>query len=91
MPRAKQKTIISTIRVVEIDKRAARQLIGQLVKEARKAKGFTQEEACLMLGMTRSNLCNVELGNSGLSTENLIRAIVNLGISLTPETFGAKP
>lgn len=85
------KTLITSIRVVDIDPREARKMIGRMVKAARKAKCLTQDECCLMVGMSRAQLCNVELGNSGMSTENLIRAIINLGISLTPETFGIKP
>lgn len=86
---ANKSVIMTTIRVMDIDGKAARRLIGGLIKSARKAKGLTQDECCYMLGVGRPQLCNIEIGNSGISTETLIRAVINLGISITPQTFGA--
>ncbi len=91
MAKRKLVPLITTIRVVTVDPKEARKLMGGLVKAARKRMGLTQEETCYMLGIGRPQLCDIEIGNSGLSAESLIRAVINLGISITPETFGAHP
>jgi len=52
------KTI--TRRVVEVDVRALYAFVGQRFKAARKKAKLTQSEAARALGMSRTNLANIE-------------------------------
>lgn len=87
----KPTVVIKTVKVLAVDGAAAKQLIGYHIREARKARGLTQEECCAMLGVGRGQLANVELGRSFLSAESLVHAIVNLNLRLDAKFFGVTP
>jgi transcriptional regulator with XRE-family HTH domain len=87
----KPKSATKTIRVIAVDGDAVRKLMGYTIREARTKRGLTQDQCCVILGVGRAQLANIELGRSFLSAESLVHAIVNFDLTLNAEFFGAKP
>ncbi len=56
--------------------------IGNRIAQLRKAKGFSQEELAKSVGLSRSVLAQIELGNRGLDVLELQRLAKNLTFSL---------
>ena len=50
-----------------------KQQVGKLIRETRKAKGFTQKELGEKIGVTEATLSRFENGNQNLTLETLQR------------------
>lgn len=48
--------------------------IGLRLKEARKKKGYNQEQLATGLGLTRTSIVNIERGRQCMTIENLIKS-----------------
>ena len=55
--------------------------IGGFVRDARKARGFTQVEFAKLIGTSHATLSNLEQGRS-VSSELLVRALLILGMRI---------
>lgn len=56
--------------------------VGENIKRIREAKGMTQEDLAQMLGVTSSNVSQIESGERGLSIEKGVLIADALGVSL---------
>lgn len=57
--------------------------IGMRIKRARLDRGFSQAEAALRIGISRSFLATVERGESGVSTRVLAKIAEAFGVSMS--------
>jgi transcriptional regulator with XRE-family HTH domain len=55
-----------------MDNKELRQYIGKRVKELRKLKGVSQDAVAAILNLTRTSICNIEIGRQGLTAENVV-------------------
>lgn len=74
----------------KVDSGEVRRVLGMAVREARQNLGLTQAEACVMIDVTRTQLCNIELGRSFLSAESLCLAVLHFDLRLDRKFFGAE-
>ena len=56
--------------------------IGKKIREARKSKGFSQEEFAAEVGMGRTYMGRVERGEQNISIQNLIQIALTLKVEL---------
>jgi transcriptional regulator with XRE-family HTH domain len=56
--------------------------IGKLIREARKAKGYSQEAFAAEAGLGRTYMGRVERGEQNISIQNLIRIALTLKIEI---------
>ncbi|MCD4696546.1 MAG: helix-turn-helix domain-containing protein, partial [Bacteroidales bacterium] len=56
--------------------------IGNRIMTTRKTKGFSQEDLASILGISRSALAQIELGNRKVSVIELMNLSLNLGFSI---------
>ena len=64
--------------------------IGKRIRNARKAKGLTQEQLSEMIDMSTNNLSYLECGHTGLSVPALIAICECLEVSSDYILFGTK-
>lgn len=57
--------------------------LGIRIKKLRKALGLSQEKFALSIGMDRTYLASVELGQRNIAVKNLKKIADGLGISLS--------
>lgn len=57
--------------------------IGKKIREARKAKGFSQEGFAAEVGMGRTYMGRVERGEQNISIQNLIQIALTLRIEIS--------
>ncbi len=62
-------------------KTATSEAIGQAIREARKAQGYTQEAFASAAGLDRSYMGAIERGEFNLTLETLLKITAELGIS----------
>jgi transcriptional regulator with XRE-family HTH domain len=67
--------------------RAVKAKLGQIVREFRKQRGLTQRELGQSVGVTLSQISNIETGHTPPSLETLVRIARTLRVPL-PEMFG---
>lgn len=48
--------------------------VGNNLRKARKAAGYNQEQLASGLGLTRTSVCNIEVGRQSLTVESLLKA-----------------
>ena len=58
-------------------------LLGNRIKELRKAKGISQEKFALMIGMDRTYFASVEAGKRNISLINIKKIADGLNIPLS--------
>ncbi|OIN59969.1 helix-turn-helix domain-containing protein [Arsenicibacter rosenii] len=56
--------------------------VGQMIRNARKAKGLTQKELGLKLGLTEATVNGYEAGRQNLTLETLLKVSVALDMQL---------
>lgn len=56
--------------------------IGKLIREARKAKGYSQEVFAAEAGLGRTYMGRVERGEQNISIQNLIQIAITLGVDV---------
>ena len=56
--------------------------VGENIKKYREAKNMTQEELAQMLGVTSSNISQIESGDRGLNIKKADNLAQALGVSL---------
>jgi len=54
----------------------------ELIRQRRKAKGFSQQQLASKLGVTQARLSEIENGGAHLSVERLISVAALLGVEL---------
>ncbi len=57
--------------------------IGKLIREARRAKGFSQESFAAEAGLGRTYMGRVERGEQNISIQNLIQIALTLKVELS--------
>jgi transcriptional regulator with XRE-family HTH domain len=62
-------------------KTASNEAVGQAIREARKAQGYTQEAFALAAGLDRSYMGAIERGEFNLTLETLLKVTGELGLS----------
>ena len=62
-------------------KTASNQAIGHAIREARKARGYTQEAFALAAGLDRSYMGAIERGEFNLTLQTLLKIAGELGLS----------
>lgn len=56
--------------------------VGQLIREARRAKGFTQKEVGEKMGITEASFNRYENGTANLSLETVQKVAESLGVQV---------
>jgi len=56
--------------------------IGKLIREARKAKGYSQEAFAAEAGLGRTYMGRVERGEQNISIQNIIRIAMTLKVEI---------
>lgn len=64
------------------DKEQARRWLGERIKQLRTEQGFTQEQLAGRVGITKSNICNIEAGKYSVGFDILIKIATALGTKL---------
>ena len=64
------------------DKEQARRSLGERIKRLRTEQGFTQEQLAERVGITKSNICNIEAGKYSVGFDILIKIATALGTKL---------
>lgn len=64
------------------DKEQARRSLGERIKRLRTEQGFTQEQLAERVGITKSNICNIEAGKYSVGFDILIKISTALGTKL---------
>lgn len=64
------------------DKEQARRWLGERIKRLRTEQGFTQEQLAERVGITKSNICNIEAGKYSVGFDILIKIATALGTKL---------
>jgi transcriptional regulator with XRE-family HTH domain len=62
-------------------KTAVNQAVGRVIRDARKAQGYTQEAFALAAGLDRSYMGAIERGEFNLTLETLLKIAAQLGTS----------
>ncbi|GAB4017104.1 helix-turn-helix domain-containing protein [Spirosoma koreense] len=60
----------------------AKERVGQLIRESRKAKGLTQKELAEKLGVGEPTVTNYESGKQNLTVDTLQKIAVALGVNM---------
>lgn len=68
-------------KIVSSEKKKLSHGVGDRIKEIRKGRKLTQVQFSIMIGITRTQLTNIEIGNSGLTIQNLIMICLTFDIS----------
>ncbi len=63
-----------------MDESDVKVLFGKRIRELRKARGWSQEEFALHVGLDRSYIGGVERGERNISLENICRVAAALGV-----------
>jgi transcriptional regulator with XRE-family HTH domain len=61
-------------------KTASNEAVGRAIREARKARGYTQEGFALAAGLDRSYMGAIERGEFNLTLETLLKVTAKLGV-----------
>ena len=77
-----------TITRVSFDREELKKHIGTTLKLARLEKGLTQEDLSVIIGVSRTQLANIELGRSYPGTEALLLAVVHFHLVLDRHYLG---
>lgn len=64
------------------DKEQARRSLGERIKRLRTEQGFTQEQLAERVGITKSNICNIEAGKYSVGFDILNKIATALGTKL---------
>jgi transcriptional regulator with XRE-family HTH domain len=56
--------------------------LGHRIAHLRKQKGLSQEQLAQLIGISRTSLTQIELGNRGIDVEELLQFSLHLGLSL---------
>jgi DNA-binding XRE family transcriptional regulator len=64
------------------DKEQARRSLGERIKRLRTEQGFTQEQLAERVGITKSNICNIEAGKYSVGFDILYKIATALGTKL---------
>ena len=65
-----------------MDRQLSQSELGQQISDCRKAKGLTQDDLAKNIGMSRSSLTQIELGNRSIDVFELQKIAMVLGFSL---------
>lgn len=65
-----------------MDKAAFNHIVGERLREARRALGLRQEHAARVLGCSRAQVANIELGHSTVSVWQLVTLAAAYGRSV---------
>lgn len=61
----------------------ARRLVGDAVREARRARGLTQDALALAVGTPQHHICAIEAGRVNVQVDTLARIATALGHPIT--------
>lgn len=78
---------IKRIETVAVDTDAARAVLAQMIRDARKQLGMNQERLALLVGISRGQIANLETGRSWVSIEQFIKLVFVLDLKISKSTF----
>ncbi len=75
------------VETVIVDTAAAREIVANMVRTARKKAGLSQDTLALLIGVSRAQVASVETGRCWLGIEQFIKLLFVLDLKFSKATF----